>query len=73
MEPVRDTDHVEAGPWLVRGVRWLVERVSVPLSAEYWCRRPIRHVEAMGLTVERHDRFKLGIVERLAARRPEVA
>jgi hypothetical protein len=73
LEPVRDTDHVEAGPWLVRGVQWLVERVSVPLSAEYWCRRPIRHVEAMGLTVERHDRFKLGIVERLAARRPEVA
>jgi ubiquinone/menaquinone biosynthesis C-methylase UbiE len=66
-------DHVEAGPSLVRGVQWLVERVSVPLSGEYWGRRPIRHVEAMGLTVERHDRIKLGIVERLAARKPEVA
>jgi hypothetical protein len=48
-------------------------RVSVPLSGEYWRRRPTRHVAAMGFTVERHDRFKLGIVERLAARKPDVA
>jgi hypothetical protein len=27
----------------------------------------------MGFTVERNDRFKLGIVERLAARKPDVA
>jgi ubiquinone/menaquinone biosynthesis C-methylase UbiE len=66
-------DHVEAAPRLVRAVQWLIELVSVPVSGEYWRRRPIRHVEAMGLTVERHDRFKLGIVERLAARKPDVA
>jgi hypothetical protein len=25
---------------------------------------------ALGLTIERHERFKLGIIERLAARKP---
>jgi ubiquinone/menaquinone biosynthesis C-methylase UbiE len=63
-------DHVAAGPWPLRAAQWLVERVSVPLAGEYWRRRPIRDVEAMGYTVERHDRFRLGIVERLAARKP---
>jgi ubiquinone/menaquinone biosynthesis C-methylase UbiE len=63
-------DHVEAGPRVVRAVQWLVERVSIPVGGEYWRRRPIRQVEAMGFAVERHDRFKLGIVERLAARKP---
>ncbi|BCB80936.1 class I SAM-dependent methyltransferase [Phytohabitans flavus] len=63
-------DHVAAGPWPVRAAQWLVERVSVPLAEEHWLRRPIRHVEAMGFTVERHDRFRMGIVERLAARKP---
>jgi hypothetical protein len=33
-------------------------------------RRPLSHVQALTLTVEDHDRFKLGIVERLAARKP---
>jgi ubiquinone/menaquinone biosynthesis C-methylase UbiE len=63
-------DHVAAGPRVLRAVQWLVELVSVPAAGEYWRRRPIRHVEAMGFTVERHDRFRLGIVERLAARKP---
>jgi ubiquinone/menaquinone biosynthesis C-methylase UbiE len=63
-------DHVAAGPWPLRAAQWLVERVSVPLAGEYWRRRPIRDVEAMGYTVERHDRFRLGIVERFAARKP---
>lgn len=63
-------DHVSARPRFVRAVQWLVELVSVPLSGEYWRRRPIEHVRAMGFTVARHDRFKLGIIERLAARKP---
>lgn len=62
-------DHVEAAPRLVRAVQWLIELASVPLAEEHWRRRPIQQVRAMGFTVERHDRFKLGIVERLAARK----
>jgi len=63
-------DHVAAGPRPLRAAQWLVELVSVPLAGEYWRRRPILQVEAMGYTVERHDRFRLGIVERFAARKP---
>ena len=63
-------DHVEAGPWPIRAVQWLVEVVTVPVGGEYWRRRPIRHVREMGLAIERHDRFNLGIIERLAARKP---
>lgn len=66
-------DHVAAGPWPLRAVQWLAELVSVPMAGEYWRRRPIRHVEAMGYMIERHDRFRLGIVERLAARKPTTA
>lgn len=63
-------DHVAAGPWPIRVVQWVIELVSVPLDGEHWRRRPIRHVPALGLTVERHERFKLGIIERLTARKP---
>ncbi|GAA1802211.1 class I SAM-dependent methyltransferase [Planosporangium flavigriseum] len=63
-------DHVESASRPVRAAQWLAELVSVPLGGEHWRRRPIRHVQAMGFTIERHERFKLGIVERLAARKP---
>ncbi|MEH1128207.1 class I SAM-dependent methyltransferase [Micromonospora sp. CPCC 206061] len=65
-------DHVEAGPRLARAVQRLIEVVSVPVGGEHFRRRPIRHVQEAGLVVEAHDRFKLGIVERLAARKPQV-
>jgi ubiquinone/menaquinone biosynthesis C-methylase UbiE len=63
-------DHVEASPWYARAVQALIEVGSVPAGGEHFRRRPIRHVQALALTIENHDRFKLGIVERLAARKP---
>src|SRR6266699_1064799 len=66
-------DHVEASPWPARAAQALIELVSVPVGGEHLRRRPIRHVQALALTVEDHDRFKLGIVERLAARKPSHA
>jgi ubiquinone/menaquinone biosynthesis C-methylase UbiE len=63
-------DHVEAGPWPLRLAQRFVELFSVPASGEYWRRRPIRQVRALGFAIERHERFKLGMVERLAARKP---
>jgi ubiquinone/menaquinone biosynthesis C-methylase UbiE len=62
-------DHVEASAWYVRAVQAMIEVGSVPAGGEYFRRRPIRHVKALGFTVEDHDRFKLGVVERLAARK----
>jgi len=43
----------------------------VPHGGEHFLRRPLHTVQAAGLTVEAGDRFKLGIVERLAARKPD--
>ncbi|MFI7632837.1 class I SAM-dependent methyltransferase [Nonomuraea sp. NPDC049400] len=63
-------DHVAASAWPVRVVQRLVELVTVPLGGEHFLRRPILQLPGHGLTVERHDRFKLGLVERLAARKP---
>jgi ubiquinone/menaquinone biosynthesis C-methylase UbiE len=63
-------DHVAAAIWPVRFIQRLVEVVSVPFAGEYYRRRPIRHVERLGFSIEGHDRFKLGMVERLAARKP---
>jgi ubiquinone/menaquinone biosynthesis C-methylase UbiE len=63
-------DHVASSSWAVRALQWLVDRVTVPLEGEHYGRRPLPLVESMGLRLERHDRFKLGIIERLAARKP---
>ncbi|MDA8320739.1 MAG: methyltransferase domain-containing protein [Actinomycetota bacterium] len=63
-------DHVEAAAWPGRAVQALIEVASVPAGGEHFRRRPIRHVQALGLTVEDRNRLKLGIVERLAARKP---
>lgn len=62
-------DHVEASRWDARAIQRLIELVTVPLGGEHFRRRPILHVPAMGFTVEEHQRFKLGIVELLAARK----
>jgi ubiquinone/menaquinone biosynthesis C-methylase UbiE len=63
-------DHVAAAAGPVRALQWLIELVSVPVGGEHFRRRPLRLVEALGFAVERRDRFKLGIIERLTARKP---
>ena len=62
-------DHVRSTHRIVRGGQRLAELISVPLGGEHFRRRPFDLVTAAGLRVEHHDRFALGIVERLAARR----
>src|SRR6266536_25154 len=63
-------DHVASSAWPVRAVQWLLELVTVPLGGGHFRRRPIEQVRAQGFQLQRQDRFKLGIVERLAARKP---
>jgi ubiquinone/menaquinone biosynthesis C-methylase UbiE len=63
-------DHVAGQPRWVRALQWLIERLTVPLGGEHLRRRPLLHVQAQGFEVERRERTKLGIVERLAARKP---
>ena len=63
-------DHVAGSSRLTRAVQWLLERITVPMAGEHFLRRPLHLVEARGLVVEQRERFKLGVVERLVARRP---
>jgi ubiquinone/menaquinone biosynthesis C-methylase UbiE len=63
-------DHIaSSAPW-ARAVQRLLELVTIPLGGEHFRRRPLEQVRAQGFQVERQERFKLGIVERLAARKP---
>jgi len=63
-------DHVTAAPRAARAAQWLLERITVPLGGEHLRRRPLRQVQAEGFQIERRERSKLGIVERLVARKP---
>jgi ubiquinone/menaquinone biosynthesis C-methylase UbiE len=63
-------DHVVAGPRLGRAIQWLLERITVPLGGEHLRRRPFLQVQAEGFEVERRERYKRGVVERLVARKP---
>jgi len=67
------SDHVVAPHPALRAVQRLAELASVPLGGEHFQRRPIELVRAAGLSIERHDRFAAGLVERLAARIPDTA
>ncbi|MGH3712096.1 MAG: class I SAM-dependent methyltransferase [Micromonosporaceae bacterium] len=63
-------DHVISTRWYARAAQWLAELVTVTLWEEHFRRRPYPLVQALGYTVEGHRRYGLGIVERLAARKP---
>jgi len=63
-------DHVAAAPRAARAIQWLLERATVPLGGEHLRRRPLLQVRAEGFQIERRERSKLGIVERLVARKP---
>jgi ubiquinone/menaquinone biosynthesis C-methylase UbiE len=63
-------DHVAGTSRWVRAIQWLLEQVTRPLGEEHLLRRPLLQAQAEGFQIERAERFKLGIVERLAARTP---
>ena len=62
-------DHVAGSARPTRAVQRLLEVVTVPLQGEHFLRRPLDQVKDLGFTVERRERFTLGLVERIAARR----
>ena len=66
-------DHIAGSAWPVRAIQRLLETVTVPTGGEYFLRRPLRQVQAEGLQIEQRERFKLGIVERIVARKPALA
>ena len=62
-------DHIESSSRVARGVQRFLEIFTVPLGGEHFLRRPLNHVRAAGFDIEQAQRFKLGLVERLVARK----
>jgi ubiquinone/menaquinone biosynthesis C-methylase UbiE len=63
-------DHIESTSPVVRAVQRFLEIFTVPLGGEHFLRRPLNQVRAAGLEIDRVERFKLGLVERLLAHKP---
>jgi ubiquinone/menaquinone biosynthesis C-methylase UbiE len=63
-------DHVAASARTLRAVQWLYERITIPLAGEHFRRRPIAYLGELGFLIEEAERFKLGVVERVCARKP---
>lgn len=63
-------DHVGSTVWPLWLLQALVDVVSVPAVGEHYRRRPARLLPRLGLSIERRERFALGTVERLVARKP---
>jgi SAM-dependent methyltransferase len=63
-------DHVAGQPAWVRVVQWLLERITIPLGDEHFLRRPLVTAQSEGFVIEFSQRSKLGIVERVMARKP---
>ena len=66
-------DHIAGAAWPVRVIQRAAETVTVPLQGEHFLRRPLHHVRAEGFDISQRERFKLGLIERLAARKPDPA
>jgi ubiquinone/menaquinone biosynthesis C-methylase UbiE len=63
-------DHVPSTVGVWRAVQWMLEQATLRLEGEHLLRRPFEHVQAEGFEVERAERSKAGIIERVVARKP---
>ena len=64
-------EHVRSPNAMVRGVQRLLDPLFVRLEADHLLREPLEPVLAAGFEVESLERSKLGLVERLIARKPD--
>ncbi|WP_306318497.1 MULTISPECIES: class I SAM-dependent methyltransferase [unclassified Streptomyces] len=60
-------DHVIGGNFAVRTGQRLIEPLMLSLAADHQTRRPLRLLPEAGFTVSERDRYRLGVIERVAA------
>ena len=65
-------EHVRSPNRAVRAGQRLLDPLFVRFEGDHIVREPLEHLRAEGFLVERLERSKLGIVERVAARKPAV-
>jgi hypothetical protein len=63
-------EHVRSPRLAVRTVQRLIEPLTVRLEADHQTREPLEYLAAEGFEIERLERSKWGIVERVRARKP---
>jgi SAM-dependent methyltransferase len=63
-------EHVRSPLLPIRLGQRLLEPLAVRFEADHLLREPLEHLRAEGFEVERLQRSKLGIVERVSARKP---
>ena len=64
-------EHVRSPHIVIRAFERLLDPIEVRRMGDHLLREPLDHVLAEGLEVERLERSWFGILERLAARKPE--
>ena len=57
----------------VRTVQRILDFFTVRFEGDHLLREPLDHLQAAGFEIDRLERLKLGIVERVSARRPPSA
>ncbi|UYM05670.1 class I SAM-dependent methyltransferase [Solicola gregarius] len=68
--PLLLADHVISTNPIARGVQRAFEKLTIRLAGDHQTRRPLPIVTDTGFTIERRQRDKLGIVERITAHKP---
>ncbi len=64
-------EHVRSPNMLVRALERLLDPLAVRFQADHLLREPLEHVVAEGLAIDTLERSRFGVVERLAAAKPE--
>jgi ubiquinone/menaquinone biosynthesis C-methylase UbiE len=64
-------EHVRSPNLLARTLERLLDPITVRRQADHLLREPLEHVLAEGLEIETLERSWFGVMERLAARKPE--
>jgi ubiquinone/menaquinone biosynthesis C-methylase UbiE len=62
-------EHVRSSNIIIRGLERLLESYTVRTQADHLLREPVEAVQEVGFSIEYLKRLKLGIVERLIARK----
>jgi ubiquinone/menaquinone biosynthesis C-methylase UbiE len=64
---LRLLEHVRSPNPVVRSVQRMIDPLAVRFAADHLVRDPLDHLSAVGFEVERVERLKLGIVQRVVA------
>ena len=66
----RAIEHVRSPSLLVRGVQRAIDPLSVRFAADHVVREPLDYLRPAGFEIQHLERSKIGIVERVVARKP---